>query len=169
MFFWWGLLLLRSSSIRVVFCWVHYPLCFRPASNWRSQNSHQSPETGVNICHYSPIFHRGKVSLFWGFWEEFPHFQHAFCHKFTIKILHLERETFPRRETSRCVQLCLYMYCVIIVLWKQLMKLVQACLRAPPVVADEAKLAIVITYFFFFLSSTPFAFHPLLALIFWHN
>ena len=40
--------------------------------------------------------------------------------------------------------------------------LVQACLRAPPVVADEAKLAIVFTYFFlFFFSSTPSAFHPL--------
>ena len=30
--------------------------------------------------------------------------------------------------------------------------LVQACLRAPPVVADEAKLAIVFTYFFLFSS-----------------
>ena len=42
--------------------------------------------------------------------------------------------------------------------------LVQACLRAPHVVADEAKLAIVFTYFFlsfFFLSPTPSAFHPL--------
>ena len=43
--------------------------------------------------------------------------------------------------------------------------LVQACLRAPHVVADEAKVAIVFTYFFFisffFLSSTPSAFYPL--------
>ena len=41
--------------------------------------------------------------------------------------------------------------------------LVQACLRAPLVVADEVKLAIVFTYFFlfFFLLSTPSAFHPL--------
>ena len=30
--------------------------------------------------------------------------------------------------------------------------LVQACLRVPPVVADEAKLAIVFTYFFSFLA-----------------
>ena len=33
-------------------------------------------------------------------------------------------------------------------------------LRAPPVVADEAKLAIAFTYFFSTFS-TPFAFHPL--------
>ena len=46
--------------------------------------------------------------------------------------------------------------------------LVQACLRAPHVVADEAKLAIVFTYFLFsfFLfssssSSPPSTFHPL--------
>ena len=39
--------------------------------------------------------------------------------------------------------------------------LVQACLRAPHVVADEAKLAIVFTYFFFLLSPTPSAFPPL--------
>ena len=31
---------------------------------------------------------------------------------------------------------------------RQDLKLVQACLRAPHVVADEAKLAIVFTYFF---------------------
>ena len=34
-------------------------------------------------------------------------------------------------------------------------------LRAPPVVADEAKLAIVFTYFFFLSFPTPSAFHPL--------
>ena len=43
--------------------------------------------------------------------------------------------------------------------------LVQACLRASPVVADEAKLAIVFTYFFllfsFFLFFSSFSFHPL--------
>ena len=40
--------------------------------------------------------------------------------------------------------------------------LVQACLRAPHVVADEAKLAIVFTYFFLFSSSSPpSTFHPL--------
>ena len=33
-------------------------------------------------------------------------------------------------------------------------KLLQACLRAPPMVADEAKLAIVFTYFFAKLSSS---------------
>ena len=32
--------------------------------------------------------------------------------------------------------------------------LVQVCLRVPPVVADEAKLAIVFTYFFSFSSSS---------------
>ena len=49
-------------------------------------------------------------------------------------------------------------------------ELVQACLHAPPVVSDEAKLAIVFTYFFlllllfliFLLSfSPPYTFHPL--------
>ena len=39
--------------------------------------------------------------------------------------------------------------------------LVQACLRAPHVVADEAKLAIVFTYFFSSSSSPPSTFHPL--------
>ena len=44
--------------------------------------------------------------------------------------------------------------------------LVQACLRGPSVVVDEAKLAIVFTYFFLFsfsssFSSTPSAFDPL--------
>ena len=34
-------------------------------------------------------------------------------------------------------------------------------LRAPPMVADEAKLAIVFTYFFFLSFPTPSAFHPL--------
>ena len=56
--------------------------------------------------------------------------------------------------------------------------LVQACLRAPPGVADEAKLAIVFTYFFFFFplrlllfihfEETPMAeinFPPII----WHN
>ena len=58
--------------------------------------------------------------------------------------------------------------------------LVQACLRAPPVVADEAKLAIVFTYFFlssfFFLRLllfTHFGESPvrenLFPTIFWHN
>ena len=48
---------------------------------------------------------------------------------------------------------------------RELTKLVQACLRAPLVVADEANLAIVFTYFFsfFFLLSfsPPSTFHPL--------
>ena len=44
--------------------------------------------------------------------------------------------------------------------------LVQACLRVPHVVADEAKLAIVFTYFFLLFSfssfsSPPSTFHPL--------
>ena len=63
--------------------------------------------------------------------------------------------------------------------------LVQACLRAPHVVADEAKLAIVFTYFFlsFFFSSFFFFLRLLLFThfgesavrenlfppIFWHN
>ena len=61
--------------------------------------------------------------------------------------------------------------------------LVQACLRAPPVLADEAKLAIVFTYFlfsFFFLLLllrlllfTHFGESPvrenLFPPIFWHN
>ena len=65
--------------------------------------------------------------------------------------------------------------------------LVQACLRAPHVVADEAKLAIVFTYFFLLLSFSFFFFLLFLRLllfthfketpmtenlfppIFWHN
>ena len=39
--------------------------------------------------------------------------------------------------------------------------LVQACLRAPPVVADEAKLAIVFTYFFLFLLLSHFGESPI--------
>ena len=41
-----------------------------------------------------------------------------------------------------------FIYCECIIPGNE--KLVQACLRAPPVVADEAKLAIVFTYFFLF-------------------
>ena len=44
-------------------------------------------------------------------------------------------------------------YHVQLCIWVKKVQLVQACLRAPPVVADEAKLAIVFspTFFFFFL------------------
>ena len=55
--------------------------------------------------------------------------------------------------------------------------LVQLCLRASPVVADEAKLAIIFIYFFsFFLRLLLFTHFGdtqeanfFLALIFWHN
>ena len=67
-----------------------------------------------------------------------------------------------------------YVACVYVaVLWMlcscsitALRLLVQACLRAPPVVADEAKLAIVFTYFF--LLSFFFFFFLLRLLLFTH-
>ena len=41
-------------------------------------------KAGVNILHYSQIKYLGKVSIFWYFGEEFPHFYQCFKTLFQI-------------------------------------------------------------------------------------
>ena len=41
-------------------------------------------QPGVNILHYSQIKYLGKVSIFWYFGEEFPHFYQCFKTLFQI-------------------------------------------------------------------------------------
>ena len=66
------------------------------------------------------------------------------------------------KNWSRCID-CLIHFTYkgeIVLSDGPIQKLVQACLRAPHVVADEAKLAIVFTYFFLSFSFYAFCFSP---------
>ena len=67
----------------------------------------------------------------------------------------------PGGLRAPCVLACAMRSLAIIITYFRSLFLVQACLRAPHVVADEAKLAIVFTYFFSSPSSfSAFYFSP---------
>ena len=65
-------------------------------------------------------------------------------------------------QKQQRVILSSYQVHIMVLSWSfhGILKLVQACLRAPPVVAEEAKLDIVFTYFFLLLSFYAFCFSP---------